>query len=260
MNCLVCNNEIKDEYISGFCSKKCYSKWYYRKSHPIKVKTCIGCGISFKPKCNIQKFCCWECLQKHHRKKIAIKPKEKPCQICGKIVLGRGNLKYCKECKHTILLNRNKKLRDISCFRCGKVFRQKYGNEKFCSAECVKYKVAYKTTCVICQKKFLTKSRNQIYCSLRCRNKPKYNKRPNKNSNQPFIQTIGKCEVCNVSILEALEAHHYNLNNRIVLCGSCHNIWHKVSKDKYSTKENVIKTVQDILVKHQLRIGVASVI
>jgi len=110
-------------------------------------------------------------------------------------------------------------------------------------------------TCPICRLEFKTYSKNHKFCSKRCRNRNKYRKKPkNRSSNRSLINKIGKCEICGFSLNEALIAHHYSEKERMVLCGSCHNMWHQSSKIKFAPKEEVIRFISEKILLHQMNL------
>lgn len=184
-----------------------------RKS--VLSKICPTCSLSFVPSHGLQVFCTEKCGWDYRR---AIKKSKS------------GIASLCI---------------------CGASFIKIHGNQKFCSYEC-RYKSTRPTpkifsakNCNICGVSFTPKSSRGRFCSVSCGEKNKWRKKNKNRSNR--CKSIGYCEVCGYSFKPALEAHHYSPKDLICLCGNCHNIWHNLSKVKYSTKEELISFVKDKL-------------
>ncbi len=241
MICKVCGKD-SEPFLNYFCSMSCYQKFRYRRTHPFRRKTCLGCGVEFTTSHNKQKFCSQDCANNNIALKVKRPPIKKPCTVCGVEIVGISSKKYCEECKRKSGLERNKKRKIVTCIRCGKEFLQSHGSEKYCSIECVSpIKQGITLNCLICNKSFIASQANQKFCSIRCRN---VNKNRKKNRNR---KVGSKCEICGFSLFQALEFHHYNQNEGITLCGNCHNIWHRVSENKYSSKEELINLVANVI-------------
>ena len=160
----------------------------------------------------------------------------KSCKHCGKEFsynkLGRQSppFKYCsvscRLARNRYVNKRPAKLEVGVCWECGKTFNKIHSRHRFCSLKCA------------------TRIKNQKKTARR-----KYR------GNSGFVLLNPKCEVCGFSMVEALEAHHYSLTDRVVLCGNCHNIWHKTSKEKYASKEVVVYTITRKLFEHQMGQG-----
>lgn len=139
----------------------------------MQTKQCQICGKTFMPRRNNQKYCSAHCQkvaqkalerlwrQQHndgdyvdgHRKKLTI------CKRCGKQEMRDPRAKFCRECykqvRREILAKikaqiaaeraehpaatraaRPPVLKNTKCLHCGKMFRQSFVNEKFCSDKC----------------------------------------------------------------------------------------------------------------------------
>ena len=99
--------------------------------------------------------------------------------------------------------------------------------------------------CLGCGEPFRPISHRQKFHSPKCQ------RRWHKRSSRKIRKVVGKCEVCGFSVPEALESHHYTKRDLIVLCGSCHNIWHRLSKETHSLRDMVISTVSNHLLNSQ---------
>ena len=146
----------------------------------------------------------------------------------------------------------------LRCKYCNEEFVRTGNSQKFCSKKCALINVRRLIehpikNCLICNKEFQIKTLNQKYCSYKCKNK-KHNSRRLKGKFGYLVayrNKIRKCEVCGFSLFEALESHHYSKTEGIVLCGNCHNIWHAISKQKYSDRDFLIKNIQDKIFNYQ---------
>lgn len=175
------------------------------------------------------------------------------CNHCNKQYLGKSNQKYCShKCgwkaniKRNFLLSRQNRV----CKRCGETFLTKHLKQVYCSPYCrlgLEKKIINKV-CPICKLEFQTISSNHIYCSKKCKGK---NKQCGRTKNRSFINKVGKCEVCGNDFSLTLETHHYTKQDKIVLCGNCHNIWHHLSKNNHSDRATVITTITSALLNHQ---------
>ena len=158
------------------------------------------------------------------------------------------------------------------CKRCGSSFPPYYHLQVYCSPKCrllfnrvrfrelhpYKYKVGERSDiCIVCGKEFTTKNFTKKTCSEKCSRKHK-NRKKYKNHRNRRNLTMVKCEICGFSIPEALEAHHYTPKDVIILCGSCHNIWHKLSDNKHSLREIVISTVSNHILNSQISLKKAD--
>lgn len=101
------------------------------------------------------------------------------CEMCGE--------EFDDYCKTTRFCNRscydryrkeNGKLKEVICPICGKVFKQTYSKQMFCSIECRVVSTENKVECICeyCGKVFFRISsevdkHNRHYCSVECRNK-----------------------------------------------------------------------------------------
>ena len=105
--------------------------------------------------------------------------------------------------------------------------------------------------CKHCGISYLPVSLRQLYCSHKCQEAEKNLRRGLRRKGMRITAKSGSCEVCGLSIKEALESHHYTRKDTIILCGSCHNIWHRLSKETHSLRDMVISTVSNHLPNSQ---------
>jgi hypothetical protein len=149
------------------------------------------------------------------------------------------------------------------CKSCKKEFKPNHPIQRYCSSDCrirFNQKLFYREkhpitiparNCNICGKTYISNDIRRKTCSHACSVKFKNKKRNGSRCHQKLVRITGKCEVCGFSIPEALEAHHYTSEDCIVLCGSCHNIWHKISKEKYNLRHIVVSSVSNHLLNSQ---------
>ena len=185
--------------------------------------------------------------------------KQFTCLACRKpFTQFNGNQRYCsKQCgyKARNTRARYKKLTTRQCSYCSQDFQPTHGRERYCTPTCridanrPELKLYVDKVCVNCNTSFSTHITTHKYCCERCNEQARSRRKGSDNKN--FIKKSGCCAVCSLSILEALEAHHYSSKDRVVLCGTCHNIWHRVSKQKYADKDYVIYKIQNTLLNHQ---------
>ena len=118
-------------------------------------------------------------------------PTECICIECKTRFTARNRTrKYCSEdCRirfnNRMACARARKLHEVSCEHCGKVFMQHNGNQKFCDPECQKAaararaRAKYRTDtaeCPICGAEF-HKTKGKIYCSPECKEEQRKAKR-----------------------------------------------------------------------------------
>jgi hypothetical protein len=179
------------------------------------------------------------------------------CKFCNNEYLGKLYQKYCSPVCRWKANRQNNYIatrQERSCKRCGKPFITKHLAQDYCSPACRLNIVGRTRTqvCPICKLEFQTTSKLNIYCSKKCKCR---NKQRGHTKNRVLINKVGKCEVCDNNLLICLEGHHYTSKDKIVLCGNCHNIWHHLSKTKYSDRATVITTITSALLRHQEQVN-----
>ena len=117
--CAVCGTEfVKNSSSQKYCSKKCYRKAkYIREKNNERVECketqCPICGKTFMPRSTSQIYCSTECQAKARN-------------------IRRKKQRQETETKRV----EEKKMNFALCPVCERVFRKKFGNQKFCSIEC----------------------------------------------------------------------------------------------------------------------------
>ena len=248
----ISDNKQGSEYLTQIANEVGFDLNVYKERRKKKpTRYCKECGKEITSKWG-KYFCCKSCATKYnneHRDKFiygkekhtVCTTKERYCVICGKKLEGFQR-KYCSEsCK-----NRSKYLtegHDVVCQYCGKIFKSRNPNRKFCSNECsAKYRA----------KTFLNKwlsdsiaiNPNQVL--------------PKSIREFLFDRSKYKCEECGFEGYNKttnntiLQIHHINgdssdnsLGNLKVLCPNCHAMTEnymalnkgKSSRDKRYKKE-----------------------
>ena len=157
----ISDNKQGSEYLKEIANEVGFDLTIYKKRQRKPIRYCKQCGKEIKSKWG-KEFCCSSCAatynnehrdktvyekiadtnrkyNKNHPKVKKIpedkkRPNDKYCKVCGKKLEGHQH-KYCsKSCR-----NRNNYLtqgQEFICQECGKIFKSRNPNRKFCSNEC----------------------------------------------------------------------------------------------------------------------------
>lgn len=237
----ISDNKQGSEYLIRIANEVGFDLNVYkerRKKKPIKY--CKECGKEITSKWG-KDFCCSAHAAKYNnehrdksvyenigsklrkeepaiKKHIAYVPKERYCVICGKELEGH-QLKYCSEsCR-----NRNKYLtegHDVVCQECGKTFKSRKPNRKFCSNECSAKQRSKETISKWIEGKYTINPNLSLPKSIR---------------QFLYEKANYKCEECGFEGYNKatnntiLQIHHIDgdsgnnsINNLKVLCPNCH--------------------------------------
>lgn len=147
----ISDNKQGSEYLQEIALSVGFDLNFYKERRIKPIQCCKECGKEIVSK-SAKEFCCRSCATKYNnrqrnRKKV-IKPnksvkskpfqnfnkEEKFCTICGKKLEGKQR-KYCSmSCR-----NKSKYLTEGDehiCQKCGKIFKSRNKERKFCSNEC----------------------------------------------------------------------------------------------------------------------------
>lgn len=145
----ISDNKQGSDYLKQIANEVGFDLSLYKERRKKPIRYCKQCGKEINSKWG-KEFCSSSCAATYnneHRdkdvyEKIGNKlrkdnkkcPKDKYCEVCGKKLEGHQH-KYCSEsCR-----NRNKYLtqgQEFICQECGKIFKSRNPNRKFCSNEC----------------------------------------------------------------------------------------------------------------------------
>lgn len=141
-------------------------------------KICVVCGKEFEVLSKqFKRLCCSEECTIARRKN---KDKEKVsgfilnCKHCGKEFIGNKHNCFCsKDCRSAFCAE-NKKECLNTCIVCGKTFKSKRRDSKYCSRDCVYVWLTenkkHLFECKCCGKEFRTNDNKQMFCSVKCVN------------------------------------------------------------------------------------------
>jgi hypothetical protein len=158
-----------------FCSTECYEDaggpdWER------KMRTCVACGKSYRPRVRNQQFCSPSCRRSDSQNEPMRKRPSRKCFHCGAEFLpGTDNQKYCgQKCSiaHQALEESKETTTHAACEFCGGRFPQKSPQDRFCSTDCQTRQQRKKTgpaICECCGRQFTPKSPEVRFCSPDCR-------------------------------------------------------------------------------------------
>lgn len=213
--CKICGKTFRTKNIlRKTCSHSCKLKHRmkvfsirWNKTHDLFEKTCPRCGKKFRTINKTKIFCSRLCTKKKHleiksEKIKASKNVKKLCAWCGEeFIPKRSDAPCCsKKCRELFINHRNKSKAEVekkyncsigedgtyimTCEICGKTFKSKVHNAKFCSRRCfldsLKMKYSQKNKCkntpitkkcICCGNEFKTTNKSKKYCSEKCRMK-----------------------------------------------------------------------------------------
>lgn len=254
----ISDNKQGSEYLKEIAASVGFDLNLYKERKKKPIRYCKECGEEIANEWG-KDFCCRSCAAKYNNKrrdksvyeKVADKLKSKThtikknkvhilaerfCEICGKKLEGHQR-KYCSiSCR-----NRNKYLtegQDTVCQECGKTFKSRDKNRKFCSNECS------------------SKHRNEEYLKKWRNGELSLNPNialPKAIRNFLLEKAHYKCEECGFEGYNKatnntiLQIHHVDgnsgnnsINNLKVLCPNCHAMtenYMALNKGKSSRKE-----------------------
>lgn len=136
--CEWCGKEYEtDIYWLRFCSDECFQAYRYQKD--TELRKCEYCGDLYHPKTWNQKYCCQKCFKeakKIRRHENYLSNKEK-CKRQAK-EWTQNNKEKNRQIQKRYYQKRREKLPYLIkiCPICGKEFKTRKSNKKYCSKEC----------------------------------------------------------------------------------------------------------------------------
>lgn len=138
------------------------------------------------------------------------------------------------------------------CKYCGKEFKQKHKNQKFCSTKCrdeshKPHRIIKAKECVICGKRFIPSYRNSICCSPECKRKRQLQLQKQQNKRH--------CIICYSSFVP--KSH-----NQVCCCSICkqeHERMKQIEKRNEKKKKSNIITIEQVArfqAKHREQTGI----
>lgn len=142
-------------------------------------KVCKECGKEFETNNIRVTICSDECNK--NRKLRTDRERYRGikciCKICNEEFIGNKGNKYCSDKCKSEGLKTNKKHFIHNCVVCGKEFKDKAHQSKYCSYECKianRQQKQYTHKCVVCNNEYTNTKKESKYCSQICKAKIQY--------------------------------------------------------------------------------------